>query len=265
MAENRQHYTALITGASGGIGYELARHFARQGHDLVLVARSEDKLNQMAMQFAIAHKVFTKVIVCDLTVAEAPQRVFDELRQDGLVVDVLVNNAGIGLHGYFRQADEKRLLDMMQLNMVALTHLTHLFLKQLPRERQGRILNVSSVAAFVPGPLMAVYYASKAYVQSFSEALAAELAEAGVSVTALCPGPTNTRFKERAGVHEAGWLGRWLSESPEEVARVGYQGMMAGKVVVLPGLQYEAMVGVLRLLPRRWLRALVKKVQEKRQ
>ncbi|MDX5422449.1 MAG: SDR family oxidoreductase [Hymenobacteraceae bacterium] len=265
VEETPQKYTALITGASNGIGYELARIFAQQGHDLVLVARSEDKLNSMALQFAIEHKVYTKVIARDLAKPDAPQQVFDELKQAGVEVDVLVNNAGIGAHGFFRKADMQKQLDMMQLNMVALTHLTRLFLDQLPPGRHGKILNISSMAAFVPGPLMAVYYASKAYVQSFSEALAAELEEEDVAVTVLCPGPTDTDFKERAGIHQESFMSENFSDDPEEIARAGYKGMMAGEVVVLPGVKYKVMETAVRLMPRDLLRSMIKKVQEKRQ
>ncbi|WP_347157300.1 SDR family NAD(P)-dependent oxidoreductase [Pontibacter chitinilyticus] len=259
------HYTVLITGASGGIGLELARTFAQHGHNLVLVARSADKLEQLALQFAVKYKVYTSVIPMDLTKPDAPQHVFDELQRKGIVVDVLVNNAGFGNYGYFKDTDLQKELDMMQLNMVALTYLCKLFLKQLPQGRAGKILNVSSTAAFPPaGPLMAVYYASKAYVQSFTEALAAELEEDHVHVTALCPGPTDTDFKENADLGGSGLFSKQLVADAASVAQAGYEGLMAGEVVVIPGIQNKLTAFSTRLVPRSILRKMVKKIQEKR-
>src|SRR6201986_3308991 len=184
--------TALITGASGGIGLELARLFAADGHDLVLVARSAGKLSSLAEELAGRHNVGVRVIPADLAGAEAPGDIFDELRRDGVSVDALVNNAGVGSYGLFAETDLRTELDLLQINVVALTHLTKLFLPAMIARRRGYVMNVASTAAFQPGPLMAVYYASKAYVLSLSEALAAELKRTGVRVTALCPGPTNT-------------------------------------------------------------------------
>ncbi|MCJ8165509.1 SDR family oxidoreductase [Pontibacter sp. E15-1] len=257
-------YTALITGASAGIGYELATLFAQHGHNLVLVARSEEKLQDMALQFAIKYKVYTKVIAADLSQSDAPAKVFAQLKTDGTAVDVLVNNAGFGYYGAFRETDLQRELDMIQLNIVALTELCKLFLEQLRKGHHGKILNVSSTAAFPPGPLMAVYYASKAYVQSFTEALATELQDEGVTVTALCPGPTETKFKEAANLEGSGLFASQFIADAKAVAEEGYEGMMAGEVVVIPGIQNKLTVLATRLMPRSITRQLVKKVQGKR-
>lgn len=267
MAKTQPHasYTALITGASAGIGYELAEIFAQHGHNLVLVARSEDKLQSMALQFAIKYKVYTKVIAADLSEHEAPAKVMAQLKQEGTKVDVLVNNAGFGYYGAFRESDLQQELDMMQLNMVSLTHLCKLFLEQLPKGRSGKIMNVSSTAAFPPaGPFMAVYYASKAYVQSFSEALAAELEDSNVTVTTLSPGPTETNFKDRANLKGSGFFKKKSIADARSVAIAGYEGMMKGEVVVIPGLKNKLVVQAMGLVPRSILRSMVKKVQEKR-
>ena len=260
----KKKFTALITGASGGIGLELAEVFARNGHNLVLVARSGDKLEQLASRLAVTYKVNSKVIVADLVQQQAPQQVFDTLKEVGLVVDVLVNNAGFGNYGYFRETDLQKELDMMQLNMVALTHLTKLFLQQLPPDRKARILNIASTAAFPPGPLMAVYYASKAYVLSFSEALATEQQGTNVTVTVLCPGATATDFKENANLEGSGIFKGPLVADARLVAEAGYSGMMAGKVVVLPGLHTKLLPLLVRVMPRSFVRKMVKRVQEKR-
>lgn len=264
-AQPNTTYTALITGASAGIGYALAEIFARHGHNLILVARSEEKLQSMALQFSTMYRVHTKVIAADLSRHEAPVEVFEQLKQDATTVDVLVNNAGFGYYGAFRESDMQRELDMMQLNMVSLTHLCKLFLNQLPKGRHGKILNVSSTAAFPPaGPFMAVYYASKAYVQSFTEALAAELEDDNITVTALCPGPTETRFKEAANLEGSGLFSKQFVADARSVARAGFNGMMAGKVVVIPGIQNKLTVLSTRLVPRSFLRNMVKRIQKKR-
>lgn len=262
--QEKQTYTALITGASGGIGKELAELFARNGNNLVLVARSEDKLDALALQFAVKYKVYAKVIPLDLSKPEAPEELFSVLAKESLQVNALVNNAGFGDFGPFRETELEKEMSMMQLNMVALTHLCKLFLRQLPQGQHGRILNVSSTAAFPPGPYMAVYYASKAYVQSFSEALAAELEDEQITVTTLCPGPTDTDFQNAANLHESGLFTSQLVADAKTVAEAGYAGMMAGEVVVIPGIQNKLTAYTAQLMPRSLVRQLVKKVQRKR-
>ncbi|MCA9929933.1 MAG: SDR family oxidoreductase, partial [Anaerolineales bacterium] len=199
--KNKQ--TALITGASGGIGYELARKIAQQGHNLVVVARSESKLMKLAQDFNKQFGVNVTVMVKDLAQSAAPDEIYNELQANEIDVDILVNNAGFASYGLFHELDRQKELNMMQVNMVALTHLTHLFLPGMVERGYGRILNIASTAAFQPGPLMAVYYATKAYVLSFSEAIANELDGTGVTVTALCPGPTESGFQARAAMEDS--------------------------------------------------------------
>ena len=258
-------YNVLITGASAGIGKELADIFAENGHSLVLVARSEEKLDSMAVQYAIKYGTKTKVISLDLTEPEAPDKLFEQLHDEGIQVTALVNNAGFGNYGYFKETALQKELDMIQLNVVSLTHLSKLFLQQLTPGHSARILNVSSTAAFPPaGPLMAVYYATKAFVQSFSEALATELQQDNVAVTALCPGPTETNFQDEANLRGSGLFSKQFIADARSVAKAGYEGMMAGEVVVIPGIQNKITALTAQLMPRGFVRNMVKRVQEKR-
>ncbi|HEX8292580.1 MAG TPA: SDR family oxidoreductase, partial [Pyrinomonadaceae bacterium] len=231
---SQQKMTALVTGASGGIGEELARLFAADGHGLVLVARSRDKLARLAEELHEKHGVGARVLAADLARAGAPQEIFDELRGAGVAVDALVNNAGFGSYGLFAETDLRSELDLLQVNVVALTHLTKLFLPGMLARGRGYVMNVASTAAFQPGPLMAVYYASKAYVLSFSEALANECGGTGVRVSALCPGPTETGFVAAAGMGDSKLFDRAVMDA-RTVAVEGYRGMLAGKTVVIPG------------------------------
>ncbi|HEY8341397.1 MAG TPA: SDR family oxidoreductase [Calditerricola sp.] len=255
--------TALITGASSGIGYELAKLFARDRHNVVLVARSREKLAAVADELQQRYGVQAVALAADLARPDAPREIAEALRERGIVVDFLVNNAGFGLYGPFAQTDWTLERDMLQVNVVALTHLTKLLVPEMIQRRQGRILNVASMAAFQPGPLMAVYYATKAYVLSFSEALAAELDGTGVTVTALCPGPVHTNFAQRAG-QDASKLLKWsfmLVDAPT-VAEAGYRGMMAGKSLVVPGWPNKLLVQGQRLAPRKLVVRMVRKLQE---
>src|SRR6185436_6905763 len=197
MAENPRDL-ALVTGASSGIGADLARELAQGGHDLVLVARGEDKLKALAAELEKAHSIRARVISADLAQPDAAVQLVKQL--GGTPIDVLINNAGYALYGRFAETDAADELRMIQVNIVALTQLAKLLLPGMLARKKGRILNVASTAAFQPGPLMAVYYATKAYVLSFSEALANELQGTGVGVTALCPGPTRTGFQKRAEI-----------------------------------------------------------------
>ena len=255
---------ALVTGASSGIGLELARLCAKGGHDLLLVARNEGKLQELARYLGGMYRVRVEVVPADLADPAAPEAIMTRATELGLGVDVLINNAGFGDWGLFGRADPRRQLDILQVNAVALTHLTRLALPRMVSQRRGRILNVASTAGFVPGPLMAVYHASKAYVISFSQAIGNELRGTGVTVTALCPGPTKTAFAERAGM-----VGTNLLEGPnvmavEPVAAAGYRGMMRGKSIVVPGLMNKLLVMSLRLVPRRLVLALARKYLERR-
>jgi short-subunit dehydrogenase len=241
--------TALITGASTGIGAELARVFARHGHELVLVARNQERLSQVSSELEKEFKMKSRVLALDLSDPDAPARLYEELAGDRVEIDILVNNAGFGLRGAFASTDFGREAEMIRLNVTALTHLTKLFLPDMLARRRGKILNVASTAAFVPGPLMAVYYATKAYVLSFSEALAAEVKGSGVSVTVLCPGPTRTQFEVTAGTSNTRLFRKAVMDAPT-VARVAYDGLMNGRTVVIPGFRNQLIVQSTRMAPR---------------
>jgi len=260
---SEQKRTALVTGASGGIGLELARLLAADRHDLVLVARSRDKLEALAAELGAQHGVAARVIARDLARREAPQEIFDELQAAGVGVDVLVNNAGVGTYGPFAETDLQSELDLLQINVVALTHLTKLFLPPMIARRRGYVMQVASTAAFQPGPLMAVYYASKAYVLHLSEALANELEGTGVVVSALCPGPTETGFVAAAGMGDSKLFDRGAMDA-RAVAEAGYRGMLAGKIIVIPGFRNNLLARTVGLMPRRLVTRVVRGIQEKR-
>jgi short-subunit dehydrogenase len=255
--------SVLITGASGGIGYELAKLFARDGYNLVLVARNGENLKQVAGQLQNQFGVTVKTIALDLAAEPAARFLFDQLQHEGIAVDVLVNNAGFGVLGEFVGMVEEEILGQIHLNVAALTHLTRLFLPGMVERRGGKIMNVASTAAFQPGPLMAVYYATKAYVLSFSEALANEVAGAGVVVNCFCPGPTDTGFQKRAGMENSRIFKKIGAMNAETVARDGYRGLMAGKTVVISGMQNWLVAESVRFAPRKWVTAVSRWVAEK--
>ncbi|HEX8905979.1 MAG TPA: SDR family oxidoreductase [Longimicrobiaceae bacterium] len=249
--------TAVITGASAGIGQELAKLFAADGYDLVLVARGREGLERVGNALAEKHGVSFQAVPADLTDAAAPEAIFRAVRDAGSEVTALVNNAGFGLHGAFAKAEEgkpvtelRRELEMIQVNVAALTHLTKLFLPEMVARRRGRVLNVASTAAFQAGPFMAVYYATKAYVLSFSEAIALELKGSGVTITTLCPGPTRTHFGEGAEMESSRLFHSPLVMEAPEVARVGYRAMQRGKRVAVSGLGNRILVLGSHLAPR---------------
>ena len=267
MPESHQHSqgkTALITGASSGIGYELARLFAADAYDLVLIARGKEALLYAAGTLRETYGVSVIVQPTDLSQPTAPQEVVSALQRQDIHIDALVNNAGFGLCGSFTQTDVTTELEMIQVHIVTLTHLTKLLLPDLLKSRAGKILNVASLAAFQPGPLMAVYYATKAYVLSFSEALANELRETGVVVTALCPGPTRTAFHQRAGLASSRlFTGKAMDAIA--VARIGYRGLLRRQTVVIPGLQNRLLAFAVKLTPRDIVTQVVRKIQEGRE
>lgn len=252
----------IITGASSGIGYELSRVFAREGHSLMLVARDEAKLRSVADELGEAHDISATVCPLDMAAPDAPQQLIEEIRRRQWSIDVLVNNAGFGLYGPFAEADLHSTLQMVQLNIVSLTYLTRLVLPEMIERGQGRILNVASTAAFQPGPLLAVYYASKAYVLHFSEALAEELRSTGVTVTALCPGPTETSFVDRAGLGGSKlFSGPLRVMDARMVAEAGYRGLMRKRRIIVPGLTNKFAIQSGRLLPRRLVTRVVRYIQ----
>ena len=254
--------TALITGASGGIGYELALLFGRDRYDCILVARTADKLQALAARLESEFRVKTLVLAKDLSKPAAVDEIYEEVTAAAMNVDVLVNNAGFTVFGLFTQTDLDAELEMLQVNVVALTALTKLFLRGMVERRYGRILNLGSTASFEPGPLMAVYYASKAYVLSFSEALANELRGTGVTVTALAPGPTRTGFQKR-GEMEDSRLVRGQIADAQSVALAGYRGLMVGKTIVIPGFSNKLIPWVVRVSPRGVVTRVVRRMQER--
>jgi short-subunit dehydrogenase len=255
--------TALLTGASGGIGYELAKLFAKDRYNLVLVARSGEKLNQLATELQTQHGIRVSVVPVDLAEPAAPRFLFDQLRRERIHVDILVNNAGFGVFGEFSQMPEAEILDQIQLNITALTRLTRLFLAPMIERGAGRIMNVASTAAFQPGPLMAVYYASKAYVLSFSEALANEVRRSGVTVCCFCPGATNTGFAKRAGLEGSRLFKQIGAMNVAAVASDGYRGMMAGRTLVISGMHNWLVAESVRFAPRKLVTAVSRWIAEK--
>ena len=248
--------TVLVTGASSGIGLELARCFAADKSNLVLVARNTGALENLAAKLRREYKIVVQVLTADLARPESSRQIFDELKGSGTVVDVLVNNAGFGLHGGFAELPLERQLAIIQVNISALVALTGLFLPGLIQRRRGGILNVGSVAGFVPGPNMAVYYASKAFVQSFSEALFVELRGTGVRLTNLCPGPTESNFSQTARsfhVREK----QVAKMSAAAVAAAGHRAFRAGRCVNVPGIKNVLVVQLAKILPRATVRTIV--------
>jgi short-subunit dehydrogenase len=250
--ENRDRY-ALITGASSGIGYEFAVLFARDGTNLVITARNKAKLDAVKAEIEREYQVKVRIMARDLADPEAPQEIFHELEEAGIHVKALVNNAGFNVYGLFAESDLEKEIEMIQVHITSLTHLTKLFLSKMLEDESGRILNVSSIAALAPGPLVSVHFASRAYVLHFSEALANELLGTGVTVTCLCPGPTESDFFKRAGMESVrlatGWPVRLMDA--RKAAEAGYKGLMRGKPVVIPGFRNRSLAFIARVAPRR--------------
>jgi uncharacterized protein len=253
--------TVLITGASGGIGYELAKLFARDHHNLVLVARSSDKLTQVAAELR-AQNVTVKTFALDLATPPAPKFLFDQLQTEGIAIDILINNAGFGAFGEFAQMSNEEIFGQIQLNITTLTELTRLFLPAMLARRTGRIMNVASTAGFQPGPLMAVYYATKAYVISFSEALANEVRNSGVTVTCFCPGATHTGFAKRAGNDKSRLVKQLGAMNVEKVALDGYRAVMEGRSLTISGAHNWLVAQSTRFTPRKMVTAISRWISE---
>lgn len=241
--------TALITGSSNGIGYELAKVHAEKGDDMVLIARSIDKLDELKKELEKKYKVKVYTIKKDLSLSNAAREVYDELKQQNISIDYLINNAGFGDFGHFADCDWNKQERMINLNITALTHFTRLFLPDMIERGSGKIMNVASTASFQPGPTMSVYFATKAYVLSFSEAVANEVRDKGITVTALCPGSTKSGFHATALDNKELLRKRKLSPS-KEVAEYGYNAMMKGKTVAIHGLKNTIMATSVRFIPR---------------
>ncbi|MBN8434199.1 SDR family oxidoreductase [Priestia flexa] len=252
---------ALITGASGGIGRQLAYHFAEDGYSLVLVARSKEKLEELKKELENNYSISVLISIKDLSKQEEALKLYDEIKQQRITVQFLVNNAGFGLYGTFIETSWAEEADMIDLNIKTLTYLTKLFLPEMVERNEGRILNIASVASFLPGPLMAVYYATKAYVLSFTEALENELKDTNITISALCPGPTKTGFSDRANLSSSK-----LFESGalhvEDVAKVGYEQFMRGKTIIIPGAKFKVATMLPRFFPRKLITKVVRSIQE---
>lgn len=255
--------TALITGASNGIGLELAKIFARKKNDLVLVARSEDKLQMLAQELRQQYKVNVYVVSKDLSDINTAKEIADYCHQNNLPIDYLINNAGFGDYGFFAESDWNKQLQMINLNITTLTYLTRLFLSGMIQRRTGKIMNVASTAAFLPGPLMSVYFATKAYVLSFSEAISNELENTGVTVTALCPGATESGFEQAANLEESKLFKGKKLPSAATVAAFGYKAMMKGEVVAVHGVLNKILLTSIRFAPRVLIRKIVRIMQDK--
>jgi short-subunit dehydrogenase len=253
---------ALITGASSGIGRDLARQFAADGTDVVLVARRAAELQALAAELVRDHHVAAAPIEADLARVDAPRELARTLDARGLAIDVIVNNAGFALQGPVAELPLARQLDMIQVNVTALTALTRLFLPAMLQRNRGGVLNVASTAAFQAGPLMAVYYATKAYVESFTEAIAEEVAGSALRVSCLCPGPTSTGFAEAAAVTETNLFKRPVMTSAE-VAKAGYDGWKRGRVVVIPGFNNRVTAAFVRVAPRAQVRRVIKRLNSR--
>jgi short-subunit dehydrogenase len=249
--------TALITGASAGLGAEYAWLFAEAGHDSVLVARRQDKLEALSAEIVAKHPgVKAHVLREDLADAGAPERIAAELSRRGIEIEFLVNNAGFATNGKFAELDSARELEMLAVNVVTLTHLTRLLLPQMIARKSGRILNIGSTAGFQPGPFMAVYYATKAFVNSFTEAIADELEGTGVTATVSCPGATATEFAKVAGSDKSKLFASGGVMAAREVAAHGFRAMMNGETLAIPGFKNKMLLQSLRFAPRRMVRGI---------
>ena len=261
LGHQKKRETALITGASSGIGLDLAK-LMTPDFDLVITARNQSELEKLGRELEAQHGNRVHVIPADLARPEAPTEILAEIERRGLRVDVLINNAGFGAYGIFAESDLQHDLEMIQVNIAALTSLTKLIVPGMLERKRGRIMNVASTAGFQPGPLMAVYYATKAYVIMFSEAIANELKGSGVTVTCLCPGATATKFAGRAKMEESRLFKMGAMRS-EDVARTAYKGMMAGKTMVIPGVLNRAIAMSVRVTPRKMVTAISRSLQER--
>jgi len=253
--------TALITGASSGIGLEFARVFAKEKNNLVLVARSKDKLMELADELQKEHGINVKVIPADLSKMDEVQKVYDTCKASHIEIEYLVNNAGFGTYGFFDECDWSKTEQMIDLNIKSLTKFCRLFIPDMVARKSGKVLNVASTAAFQPGPTMAVYFASKSYVLFLSEALYNELKGTGVNVTCLCPGATKSNFIKAAALENSNLFKNKNIPTSAEVALFGYKAMMKNKMTVIHGLMNYLMANSVRFAPRKLVVAIARKVQ----
>lgn len=254
--------TALITGASSGIGKELAIIHAKKGGNLVLVARREDKLKSLKQELESAYNIKVKLIAKDLSDLTTPQEIYDEILQKGIEIEILINNAGFGALGKFHELDLNRQIAMINLNVTSLTALTRLFLPDFVKRNSGKVLNTSSTASFMPGPLQAVYFATKAYVTFFSNALSEELRDTNVTVTNLMPGATESEFGATSGMDKTEMFQQTVTS--KSVAVDGYEGMLKGKIDVISGLTFgqKAMMAMIPFMPKKMVLKQIRQMQE---
>jgi uncharacterized protein len=255
--------TALITGASSGIGLEFARSIAADKNNVVLVARNEAKLQELATELKTTHNITVKVIAADLSKMDEVQKVYDICKAENITIDYLVNNAGFGDFVFFVESDWNKLEQMIDLNIKSLTKMCKLFIPDMVSRKAGKILNVASTAAFQPGPTMAVYYATKSYVLFFSEAIYNELQGTGVSVTCLCPGATESGFQQAAALEESKLVKGKKLPTSKEVATFGYKAMLQNKMTVIHGLMNTLMATSVRFTPRKMVLWMVRQIQDK--
>ncbi|AEW86733.1 NAD(P)-dependent oxidoreductase [Flavobacterium columnare NBRC 100251 = ATCC 23463] len=254
--------TVLITGASSGIGLELAKIHAEQGDDLVLVARNGQRLDDLKIELKTKNNIRVYTISEDLSKRGAALNVYNEVKKYGLTIDYLINNAGFGDFGLFVKSNWDKTDQMIQLNITALTQFTHIFLKDMVQRKNGKIMNVASTAAFQPGPLMAVYYATKSYVLHFTEAIANEVEGTGVTITALCPGATESGFQSMADMESSKLVKNKKLPTSREVAYYGYQAMLRGDVVAIHGIKNTLLANTVRFAPRKWVTKITRFIQE---
>jgi short-subunit dehydrogenase len=255
--------TALITGASNGIGLELARVHASKGGDLVLIARNKSKLDELKTELETQFKISVYTIGKDLSMTNAAQEIYDETNKQNIEIVYLINNAGFGDFGMFTETDWSKELQMINLNITTLTHFTKLYLKDMVKRRSGKIMNVASVAAFQPGPTAAVYCATKAFVLSFSEAISNEVSDKGITITSLCPGPTETGFKAAAAMEESNLFKGKKLPSAKVVAAYGYSSMLKGKTVAIHGMMNTIGANFSRFVPRALVLKIGRKIVDK--
>lgn len=264
MQKNVTKKTALITGASSGIGRDLATVFAREGFDLIITARREKRLEEIKAELECDYNCKVDIYPCDLSKGDAPERLYNFVKDLHVRINVLVNNAGIGDFGFFQNSDWEKNATMLNLNITSLTHLTHLFLPDLMSHEKSYIMNVASTAAFQPGPLMSVYYASKHFVLAFSEAIANELSESGVVVSALCPGPTSSEFQDVSNMDKSKLFELFPVADSADVAEFGYKSLMKEKRVAIYGFLNKIGARTTALLPGKWVTSVVRFIMEKK-
>ncbi len=253
--------SVLVTGASSGIGYELAKIYAKNGHNLVLTARREENLENIRKELE-NYSVKIETIVLDLSKEGSAKKLYENVKEKGIVIDTLINNAGFGLYGNFIETDVAKEVEMIDLNIKSLVILTKLFLKDMIAINKGEILNVASIAAFQPGPLMSVYYASKSFVLSFSEAVRNEIRKTNVNISVLCPGPTATEFEKSANLEKSTLFTKIKVMSPEKVALIGYKGLQKKKPLIITGKINSTLIFLNRFVPREVVVNIARKLQE---